>query len=110
MMQRYRSKPATVTAYQLSEYAILVHILDNEPLPGVTMTAHSVHPGRRELTGRTRQHVTTIQGQRVPVEPGEWIVQEADGVHYYPIADDVFRLKYELEADVLFRERQHQLT
>ena len=104
-MERYSSKPSTVMAYQLTEYGILVHLLDNEPLPGVTVTSHSAHPGRRELIGRSRQHVTTIQGQCVQVEPGEWIVQEADGVHYYPVADDVFRRKYERELDALAKNR-----
>lgn len=35
--------------------------------------------------------VLTIQGITVPVQPGEWIVDEGDGLHFYPIADHVFK-------------------
>ena len=41
--------------------------------------------------------VWTIQGERVNVKAGEWIVQEPDNSErYYPIADEVFKRKYEL--------------
>lgn len=41
--------------------------------------------------------VWTIQGQIVHVKPGEWIVREKDNPErFYPIADSVFRDKYEL--------------
>lgn len=41
--------------------------------------------------------VWTIQGERVNVKAGEWIVQEPDNPErYYPIADEVFKRKYEL--------------
>lgn len=41
--------------------------------------------------------VWTIQGERVNVSAGEWIVQEPDNPErYYPIADEVFKRKYEL--------------
>lgn len=41
--------------------------------------------------------VRTIQNQIVNVNYGEWIVQEADNPErHYPIADEVFRRKYEL--------------
>lgn len=91
---KYRSKPSEIEAYQLTDELIAAHILDGAPLPGVSIANASYHPGWRELH-RSRQYVTTIQRQEVYVEPGEWIVMEPDGVHYYPIADDVFRRKYE---------------
>ena len=41
--------------------------------------------------------VWTIQGERVNVKAGEWIVQEPDNPdRFYPIADEVFKRKYEL--------------
>lgn len=40
-------------------------------------------------------YVRTLQGRDVDVSPGEWIVQETDGVHYYPCADSVFQERYE---------------
>lgn len=42
-------------------------------------------------TGR----VKTIQGQIVTIHEGEWVVDEGDGEHFYPIADDVFKETYE---------------
>ncbi len=35
--------------------------------------------------------VKTIQGIDIPVRLGEWIVDEGDGIHFYPIADEVFK-------------------
>ena len=44
--------------------------------------------------------VWTIQGERVNVKAGEWIVQEPNNPdRHYPISDDVFRQKYELVND-----------
>jgi hypothetical protein len=40
-------------------------------------------------------YVKTIQGRDVDVSPGEWIIQEPDGEHFYPCADSVFRERYE---------------
>jgi hypothetical protein len=39
-------------------------------------------------------YVETIQHRTVSVDVGEWIIQEADGQHYYPIADDEFKRLY----------------
>lgn len=38
--------------------------------------------------------VTTIQGNDVPISPGEWVVDEGDGEHFYPIAAEKFELLY----------------
>jgi hypothetical protein len=41
-------------------------------------------------------HLHTIhQGQIVQLAPGDWIVPEADGEHFYPIKPDVFAATYE---------------
>lgn len=42
-------------------------------------------------------YVVTIHGQKTPVVEGDWIIQETDGVHYYPCKDDVFRATYQPE-------------
>lgn len=42
-----------------------------------------------------RHYVMTIHEQKVYVVPGDWIAQEPDGVHYYPIKDSVFKAMYE---------------
>lgn len=70
-MPLFRSKPKVIDAVQYKEC--------EEALPrGV----HKDNGGGR--------YVETIQGQRVPVKPGEWIVDEGDGKHFYPISDEVF--------------------
>lgn len=98
MFKCFYSKPARIEAYQLTKELIDAAILDDAPLPGIEFGARSYHKGERRVWSHT-QYVTTIQGQRVPVHPGEWIVKERDGEHHYPVADDVFRAKYEKALD-----------
>lgn len=40
-------------------------------------------------------YVVTIHEQRVYLWPGDWIIPEPDGVHYYPVKPDVFAQMYE---------------
>lgn len=40
-------------------------------------------------------YVVTIHDQRVYLSPGDWIVPEPDGVHYYPVKSDIFAATYE---------------
>lgn len=42
----------------------------------------------------SRPFVETIQQQKVYIKPGEFVVKEPDGIHYYPIAPEVFFKKY----------------
>ncbi len=72
---KFRSKPKIIDAEQFVD-------VNNTPC-GVV----------RKMVGSF--FVTTIQGQDVPVNLGEWIVREPDGIHFYPIADEVFRKNYE---------------
>jgi hypothetical protein len=39
--------------------------------------------------------VVTIHGHKTPVVPGDWIMPEPDGEHFYPIKDDVFRATWD---------------
>ena len=71
MFRCYRSKPSEVSAYQLTAEMVQ----SGHPLPPGVMRHHSFENGC---------FVTTVQGQDVEVKPGEWIVQEDDGVHHYP--------------------------
>ena len=77
-MPLYRRKPTTVDAEQFVDFDM--------PPRGVEFH------GTLALNQHT---VTTMQGRTVAVEPGEWIVAESDGAHYYPIADAEFRRIYE---------------
>ena len=78
-MARYRSKPRVIDAEQFTD-------ADNPP-KGVDFDETAcIQPAF---------FVTTIQGERVRVQPGEFIVTESDGVHYYPIAADEFAKLYD---------------
>lgn len=45
---------------------------------------------RTEEDGRS--YVMTIHKQKVYLEPGDWILPEGDGIHYYPVKPDIFRI------------------
>lgn len=75
-MPEFRKKPVVVDAEQFTDPA-------NPPRGVVKMD-------------RGGFSVVTIQDQIVAVRPGEWIIRESDGVHYYPCADEVFRRTYDL--------------
>lgn len=40
-------------------------------------------------------HVTTIHGNLVHIQPGDYIVAEPDGVHYYPCKPDIWERGHE---------------
>ena len=42
--------------------------------------------------------VVTIHGVKTPVVPGDWIIMEPDGKHFYPCRPQIFAGTYELEA------------
>jgi hypothetical protein len=79
-MPNYRKKPIIVEAVQW--------------FPGVTID------GVREHAPVPYEHhgygaFTTIHGQVTMINPGDWVIREADGVHWYPCKDDVFRRTYD---------------
>lgn len=41
-------------------------------------------------------YVITINGQRTDIEPGDYIVEEPDGEHYYPCKPDIFEERHDL--------------
>lgn len=48
-----------------------------------------------ELDGdRIRYYVTTIHGQKTEIVDKDYVIEEPDGVHYYPCKPDVFEKKY----------------
>ncbi len=76
-MPLFRSKPKIIDAEQ--------YLPDQQ-----RDLVRGVHPANiREYANLP--YVITAQGQRVHVEPGEWIVDEGDGIHFYPIADAIFK-------------------
>lgn len=49
-----------------------------------------------------RPYVVTIHKQACFVEIGDWILPEPDGLHYYPVKDEIFKASYQLPEPGLF--------
>jgi hypothetical protein len=48
------------------------------------------------LGGPPRPHVHTMHANQVVIlADGDWVVPESDGVHFYPVNDEVMRQTYE---------------
>ena len=43
----------------------------------------------------SRPFVTTIHGGRAYLDPGDWVIMEPDGKHFYPCKPDIFEATYE---------------
>jgi hypothetical protein len=57
------------------------------------------HPATSPRGVRTREdgsaYVVTIQGQEVTLQPGDWVIEEPDGIHYYPCSPEVFAQRWQ---------------
>lgn len=80
-MKQYRKKPVVIEA---SQWQVDVDVR------GV---CHLSCPG---ADGDYDAHVHTIHdNQIVLLEPGDWIIPEPDGIHFYPCKPDIFEVTYE---------------
>jgi hypothetical protein len=67
----------------------------------VVVEAEQFHGGAFDPPGVFRRdeddspYVVTIHDQRSYLSPGDWIIREPDGVHYYPCKPDIFAATYE---------------
>lgn len=76
-MPRFRKKPIVITAEQF--------------------TGTGIDPaGVSRRTPDSLPYVVTAHEQRVYVVPGDWIIPEPDGVHFYPCKPDIFAATYEV--------------
>lgn len=89
-MDRFKSKPKIVNAYQFRIPS------DRPTKPCADRCQKGV---RWRDFGSMRQHpyVVTIHGQDTHVEDGDWLIDEGDGIHFYPCKPDVFAKSYERE-------------
>lgn len=74
---KFRKKPVVVEAEQYKGFYY-------SPWP----------PGVRIEEGTT-PFVVTAHGQRVFIEPGDWIIAEPEGRGFYPCKADIFEANYE---------------
>lgn len=87
-MPRFQSKPRMITAEQYRHPSM-------QP-QGVCFCADGC-PVASEDPSESQAHVHTMHGdQAVMLEEGDWIVPEPDGIHYYPIKDEVMKANWEL--------------
>lgn len=74
---KFRKKPIVIEAVQFDGRPA------NDP-PGVFRRSEDDSP-----------YVVTIHEQRSYLSPGDWIIPEPDGVHYYPCKADIFAATYD---------------
>lgn len=75
-MAKYRKKPIVIEAEQFTGNG-------SDPA-GVWRRAEDSSP-----------YVVTIHDQRSYLSPGDWVLPEPDGVHFYPCKPDIFEATYE---------------
>ena len=89
-MPKFKKKPIIIEAEQFFP--------DKKPWPcGVveyTEVAEESLNGTRNEWKAWRVH-TIHNGQSVKVEPGDWIIPEPDGEHFYPCKPDIFKATYD---------------
>lgn len=83
-MPKFRKKPTVVDAEQW---------FPGKPVRGVEEVIFKIDD---ETYPSGYGYVTTIHGQATTVSPGDWIIQEPDGIHYYPCKPEIFEATYEL--------------
>lgn len=89
-MPTFRSKPRRITAEQF---------LGGTESHGYKIPTGSCFcaDGWDHSEMKIRWHVHTMHGgQEVFLEDGDWVTPEPNGVHYYPIKDEVMKANYEL--------------
>jgi hypothetical protein len=90
-MPKFKRKPDT-KIYEAVEW------WPNVDHPGVMydnayIINDSLFDGEREV--REGPYVVTIHSENAHLTPGDWIMREPDGIHYYPIKPDIFAATYE---------------
>lgn len=81
-MARYKKIPIEIEAEQYKEYGKLVKGICNSQSCFVA--------------GNNKPHVHTIHNnQIVNLEVGDYIIPEPDGIHFYPVKENIFMKTYE---------------
>lgn len=83
MIKKYRKKNIEIEAVQYTQYGKLVKGMCNSRSCFLSVC--------------NKPHVHTIHNnQIVQLEVGDYIIPEADGIHFYPVKPDIFEKTYEL--------------
>lgn len=81
-MQKWITKPRIKLAEQFGGFYATPYP------PGVNLEDSSDDPDPAKE--RYAFYVTTIHGQKTYIQSGDFIVQEPDGVHYYPCKPEIW--------------------
>ena len=92
---KFIKNPVVVEAYQVTK-ELLEDVLDgHRRLPDglvETLCEARIYPDSH-IT-KWEGEVTTIHGQKTTVVVNDWIIDEGDGVHFYPCKPDIFKETY----------------
>lgn len=91
-LQTYVSLPAEIKASQFNG--------NIDETPGVFL--HSFYSDPADIGGRRLVEfpaVETINGNFARVEVGDYVVQEPDGTHYYPVKAEIFNKRWTLKYE-----------
>lgn len=88
-MGKFRKKPIVVEAEQFGGFYATPYP------PGVEMEDNGNHPEKLKKHGRYAFYVVTAHGQRVYIQPDDWVIAEPNGQGHYSCKPDVFKATYE---------------
>lgn len=88
MARRYRRKPVMIEAEQFQG-----NLWACDPRGVCRELGHGIEDCGN---GSAWPHLHTMhKGQVVRIEPGDWVLPEPDGEHFYPCKPDIFASTYE---------------
>jgi len=89
-MPKFRKRPVVVEAVQwfpgILHSGVQVELEHDSP---------SRVPGEVAFRIPAMAYVTPIHRQKTWLTPGDWILPEPDGIHFYPCKPDIFEATYE---------------
>ena len=92
---KYRKKPVTVEAYQITEeFLVPIFFGDGKYPKGLSMSS-AICNEKTKTINCWFGYVITIHDQETKVTIGDWIIAEPDGEHFYPCKPDIFEQTYE---------------
>lgn len=92
-MAKYQSRPRTVEATRWFPGVDVPGVFVETAEEAVNVIGGRGH-GKMEFRREPRSYVVTIHGQRAYLSPGDWVIEESDGLHHYPCTDQEFRARY----------------
>lgn len=96
MTQKFRKKPVVIEAIQFdgSNHEEIIAFCKGNIISQKAIGGDERGEGTPQLYEKLT--IETIHnGQKVDLVTGDWVIPEADGVHFYPCKNDIFQKTYE---------------